>query len=271
MPVPIANNTRVFLRVIAFYLLTVFVFVATDSLASTGITRNIRLLLAVAGTLVLVYFFCRTEPLSMRDAGLIPDAKTIYRLSAGMGAGLGMAAIQLWALKTWGHITITANALPASVVMSYVLLFLLLALREEIVFRSYTLQTLCRTAGPVPGQLFILVIFVLEHLLGGMNLITAVIGSGTGALLFGIAAVKSKGIGLPLGLHFGWNTGQWLWGLKNMPGCTIISVEKGYALQAEIIGLSAFFITATITILFIYLYYRKNTDGNAVPAKRKVI
>ncbi|WP_028786655.1 CPBP family intramembrane glutamic endopeptidase [Terrimonas ferruginea] len=267
----ITNNTRTFLRVIVFYLLTVLVFIAADSLASTGMARHIRLMLAVAGTLVLVYVFCKTEPLSLHNAGLIPDAKTIYRLSAGIGTGLGMATVQLWALKTWGHITITTNALPFSLAISYALLFLLLALREEIVFRSCALQALCRTAGPVPGQIFILLIFVLEHLLGGMNLITAVIGSGMGALLYGIAAVKSKGIGLPLGLHFGWNTGQWLWGLKNMPGYNIISVEKGYALQAEITGMIAFFITATITILFLYLYYGKITGGNAVPAKRKVI
>ncbi|MNI98852.1 hypothetical protein D3C73_1577820 [compost metagenome] len=46
----------------------------------------------------------------------------------------------------------------------------------------------------------------------------AIFGSGLGAILLGLASLRTKNIVLPLGLHFGWNTAHWLMGYKNNTG-----------------------------------------------------
>ena len=88
----------------------------------------------------------------------------------------------------------------------------------------------------------------------------AVLGPGTGAILFGIAALKTKGIALPIGSHTGWNFGQWSWGFKNMPGILEAVVKKGYESRVENNGLLAYLFVMGLAILVFYLYHTKEAS-----------
>src|SRR4051812_17004818 len=93
-----------------------------------------------------------------------------------------------------------------------------------------------------------LLIFILEHIASGMTLKMAITGSGSGGVLFGLSALKTKGLALPLGLHSAWNFGQWSMGFKNKPGIWATVVEKGYETRTEHIGLAAFVLVMVLAI-----------------------
>ena len=97
-------------------------------------------------------------------------------------------------------------------------IYLTLAAREELAFRGYPLRRLHSEFGLWPAQLAVAAVFVLEHRLGGYPWSDAIFGSGMGALLFGIAAIATGGLALPIGLHAAWNFGQWLIGMKGAAG-----------------------------------------------------
>jgi membrane protease YdiL (CAAX protease family) len=83
----------------------------------------------------------------------------------------------------------------------------------------------------------------------------AIIGSGMGAWLFGLAALRSKGIALPIGIHTAWNFGQWACGLKSGNSIYKAVIEKGYEARAEQLGWLGFVVAMGSAIVI--LYYRK--------------
>ena len=95
-------------------------------------------------------------------------------------------------------------------------------------FRGYALWNSNYAIGPWKALLIVTFIFILEHIAGGMTAGQAIAGAGAGALLFGIAALRTKGLALPIGLHAAWNFGQWLLGFKDEPGLWHAIIQKGF-------------------------------------------
>jgi len=127
--------------------------------------------------------------------------------------------------------------LPGTTALQIIIPFLLyffVACREELVFRSYFLRRLDYSFPSPFALLVMVVVFIAEHVLAGMEWKMAVIGSGLGGLLFGVAALKTRGLALPIGLHSAWNFGQWMVGFKNKGGVWRAVVEKGYERETEI-------------------------------------
>ena len=95
-------------------------------------------------------------------------------------------------------------------VLASVALFVLLASYEEIGFRGYPLARLLPSFGIWPTLLVIAPVFALYHIGMGWALVQALVGTGIGSLLFGMAAIAGKrGLALPIGVHAGWNFTTW--------------------------------------------------------------
>jgi membrane protease YdiL (CAAX protease family) len=105
--------------------------------------------------------------------------------------------------------------------------FLLLAAREEIAFRAYPLRALSARFGASIALAVTAAMFCVEHILGGSSWEDAVFGSIPGALVFGMAALASRGRALPLGLHTAWNCVDWATGGKGNDGLWRRVVEPG--------------------------------------------
>jgi membrane protease YdiL (CAAX protease family) len=65
--------------------------------------------------------------------------------------------------------------------------------------------------------------FAVEHVVGGMRWLHAILGAGIGSLLLGMAALATRGLAMPISLHAAWNFGQWwivrfLNRLRRIPG-----------------------------------------------------
>jgi membrane protease YdiL (CAAX protease family) len=94
--------------------------------------------------------------------------------------------------------------------LAYAVLLLLLASYEEIGFRGYPLARMLPSFGIWTTLFLIAPVFALYHVGMGWALVQALVGTGIGSLLFGMAAIAGKrGLALPIGVHTGWNFTTW--------------------------------------------------------------
>lgn len=249
-------------RVLLFSLCCVIILIFCSSLTGNlpaKINDHLSILSATILTFLLILLFLKWEKLKLSDVGILPGKYSFSRFISGYVIGFVMAASQALIVLSYGHfqlklvpdIQITDILLP-------LLLYFLIACREELAFRSYSVRSLNISLGPIWALTIIVVIFILEHVAGGMTWKMAILGSGAGAILFCISALKTKGLALSLGLHSAWNFGQWTFGFKNKPGIWEAVVEKGYEKEVENAGLIAFLIVMLIAIVGIFVYYRKS-------------
>jgi len=248
-------------RVLFFYICSVIIFAFSAGITkgiSSQIADHTSMLLSTALTFALVFVFTRWEKLNLRDVGVIPGKKSIPRFIIGYLTGLSMAITQALVVLVVGHFRLVfVPQITISQVLLSFLLYILIASREELVFRSYSLRSLNYALGWALALAIITTIFILEHIIAGMLWGTAILGIGMGGVLFGLAAIKTKGLALPLGLHSAWNFGQWSLGFKGKPGMWEAITEKGYESQVQTVGLAAFVLVMAVAIGGICFFYRK--------------
>ena len=119
-------------------------------------------------------------------AGLIALAGGV-RFHLDPARGLGALAMGAWAF-TW------------------------VALLEELLFRGFVFQRLVDGVGRWPALLAMALLFALAHWgnpgMEGSTLAWASIDTVLGALLLGLAYLRTGSLALPIGIHFGWNWAQ---------------------------------------------------------------
>lgn len=209
---------------------------------------------AATASFLLTIPFAKWEKLSLGQLGVVPGKATLGRMLPGFFIGLLIAGLHLSLVLTFGHISLINTTLSFSSVALSFLLYLILAAREEITFRGYALRSLSYKIGPWKAQIILAIIFALEHMAGGFTWQQAFFGSGVGALVFGLAALRTKGIAMPIGLHAAWNFGQWCFGLKNIPGIWQVSVSKGFEEKNEQITMICYLIVMGLAIAAFCLY-----------------
>jgi membrane protease YdiL (CAAX protease family) len=247
-------------KVLFFYLSSILVLMITSRLTK-GLTPEVADLLSIflASILsfLLVCLFTGWQHLSLPEVGVGPGKNTIQRFSAGSFIGLFMAVLQALAVVGFGHLrlTIVPNLSVLQIILP-LLLYFFVACREELVFRSYALRSLDYSFSSSVALLIIVIIFIIEHVMDGMTLKMDIFGAGLGGILFGLAALKTKGLALPIGLHSGWNFGQWMVGFKNRPGVWKAVAEKGYEAETENFSLAAFVVVMLLAITGIILVYK---------------
>jgi membrane protease YdiL (CAAX protease family) len=257
-------------RVVFFYLCTLLVLMFTSRITkglSPDVADLLSVFLASVLTFLLVFLFTRREQLHLRDVGVVPGKASIQRFVAGYVIGLLMAVIQAVVVIGFGHLrfTLVPNISVGQILLPF-LLYLFVACREELTFRSYSLRILDYSFSSLFALLFITAVFILEHVVAGMTWKMAIIGPGLGGILFGVAALKTRGLALPLGLHSAWNFGQWIAGFKNKPGVWNAVVETGHERQTQNISLAAFSLVMLLAITGIVLFYnRKSSDETNRP------
>jgi membrane protease YdiL (CAAX protease family) len=256
-------------RVLFFYTCSLAVLMFTSRITKTlspQIADLLSIILAVVLTFILVYLFTSWEKLHLADVGLMPGKDSIRRFAAGYGIGLTMSILQGLTVLSFGHLHLTlVPHITATQIILPFLLYLFIACREELVFRSYSLRSLDFSFSSLIALIIITAIFILEHVIAGVSWKMAIIGSGLGGVLFGVAALKSRGLALPLGLHSAWNFGQWVVGFKNKPGIWNAVVDKGFEKQTENISLTAFAIVMLLAIIAIILFYKRKTKQSTKP------
>ncbi|MGN6801994.1 MAG: lysostaphin resistance A-like protein [Ginsengibacter sp.] len=249
------------IRVVLFCLLCAIALATFSGLTKNFLTewkQHLLLIITIAFTYGLTIIFVKWEKLQLKDVGVVASNMTFKKVVIGFGIGLFMTLLQLAFVLLFGHYKIAlTSSISSYTIIFYLALYILVAIREELAFRGYPLFSLNHRFGLWTAQIIILIIFSLEHVAGGMTWLQAFLGAGTGALLFGFAALKTNGIALPIGLHAAWNFGQWCLGFKKETGLFHGIVEKGFENVVERNGWISYLVIMTVAIVIFYFYNPK--------------
>lgn len=216
---------------------------------------------ASLATFALTFAFVRWDGVALENVGAAPKPHSPVRLLCGFVMGLLLVV-------AWANLSVAAGYVrwkwqpevgisPAAIAL---LAYFALSCREELAFRGYPLRSLERPLGMWGAQSFVAIIFALEHVLGGAAWPQAFFGAGVGAILFGMAALASRGLAIPIGMHAAWNFGQWTLGLKGQPGFWKGVVEPGLEERAEFVAMSAYVIVMALATCVFWLWYRRLTS-----------
>jgi membrane protease YdiL (CAAX protease family) len=242
-------------RAFLFMLACALVLILISSFASRGGNQwspALVGLIANVATLILTIIFTRWDGIALMDIGASPTRTSISRLLLGFAIGLFLVAAQTCLFAIAGHVRWVRSSVPVVTPMLIVLVtYLMLACREELAFRGYPLRRLDRSFGPWAAQLVVALVFALEHHAGGYSWTNALFGAFVGSLLFGAAALATRGLALPIGLHAAWNFGQWMIGEKESPGLWKPILPTGPSASADRVALIAYVtVFASATLAF---------------------
>lgn len=212
-----------------------------------GVSSSIALLL-------LIRFLITREGGTLAAVGLRFNGGSPGRMAAGLLLGIGIYAVTLLAISlTLGPLQLVrAAAPPLDAAVVIVASTVALALMEELAFRSYSLWTVRSAFGYWQTQAIVACAFGLLHLLYGWPLQTIALGVVPSAVLFGVAAITTRGLAWPLGLHTGINLARWLTGENGDQGFWRLGAEgvdqARLALWSPWIGVG---VLAAATFLFV--------------------
>ncbi len=173
----------------------------------------------------------------------------------GFALGLLLVTLQTCFVMLAGHVRWVRTSSGGLAPMGTALLaYVALASREELAFRGYPLRRLDSCFGLLTAQLVVALVFAVEHMAGGSTWQNAMLGAFVGSLLFGMAALTTRGLGVPIGLHAAWNFGQWTLGEKETPGLWMPIVEQGYKLHVDHVGMLGYLLVFGSATVALYLF-----------------
>ena len=146
----------------------------------------------------------------LKSLGLPTTAERLRQCGVGLAISVplfvGVAGMQSLVVGASWYWLGSASVVRA---LSGALIVLALVLAEELLFRGVALQALRDFAGDRAAVLLSAVCFGAYHLVGShdwaMGAVFRFALSALGGVLFGWAAVRSGGLALPIGLHWGGN------------------------------------------------------------------
>ena len=150
---------------------------------------------------------------SLASVGFKIDPKWMKEILYGtfLGAGLILAASgMIWAI---GGVHFELDPARSLSSMSYGLyVFLFVALFEETLFRGFIFQRLVDGAGIWIAQIVLALLFALGHWdnpgMEGATKFWASLDLALGAVMLGLAYLRTRSLALPVGIHLGWNWAQ---------------------------------------------------------------
>ena len=143
----------------------------------------------------------RTRTDTLKDVGAAIAHRSWLRLAIGFLIGFCLVGLQASIVGVVGHVRwVRSPEVGFNATGTALAAYLVLSCREELAFRGYPLRRLDCFFGPYMAQLLIALLFAVEHVAGGYSWINAMLGVATGSLLFGMAALATRGLAMPIGL-----------------------------------------------------------------------
>ena len=229
----------------------------------TGIT--VIYLAGLVCTLLTVWIFRKfIDKKSMLSLGFkFKD----YRNDLFAGMGWGFVLIMIVFLVLWfsGMVNVTGIRLDPLSVFIYFILFIIVALNEEILMRGYILSNLMDSMNKYVALVLTSILFSAMHLMNANASFFSIFNIFVAGILLGIYFIHKGNLWFPIGMHLTWNFFQGpIFGFKVSGYVTdsiIIQDIKGselitggeFGLEASIITT----ITMIILITVIHYKYRK--------------
>ena len=140
----------------------------------------------------------------------------------------------------------------------FFLRFLATSCMEEIGFRGYAMSRLLRTWGTGFALVVTSVAFGLSHLSYGWDLRTILLGVIPPGVLWGMSAVATRGLAVPIGLHAAWNFSAWSVGARSETGLLeMVVAEDALARTQQVATVSYLTIFGLLTLVFWVVHRRR--------------
>ena len=255
-----SSRERLLSRALLFILGCAFLLAVTSAITKRipGPWGNLVLAcIAALGAFALTVAFVRWDRISLESVGAAHTRGSWLRFVSGFVIGLVLVCVNASISAVAGHVhwtRATGNGFATATIS--LLTFLALSCREELAFRGYPLLRLNKPFGVWGAQIIVALMFAAEHLAGGWPLSRALLGAGAGSLMFGMAAIATRGLAMPIGLHTAWNFGDWILGGKGSPGLWEMAVEDGHRQQAQLIGTMGYLTVMTLATVALWIRYR---------------
>ncbi len=218
-------------------------------------------MLAGAGVFAVTKFMVRIEKGPRTSVNLGITAGGMGMLAVGYLLGFAAFALHLCIVNTFaGGLEFDRVAgIGLAAAALFFTKYLFASIMEELGFRGYALQRLEGRWGAWPAVLLTSVAFGLSHLNYGWSLDTIIFGVVPNGILWGMAALATRGISLPIGLHASWNFSHWVVGDKSDPGLFQIAVSEDAAQLTQTVATVSNYSIYIVLIAVFWFIYRKNT------------
>jgi CAAX protease family protein len=226
-------------------------------------TRIANGVLATAGALVITHLFIKSDGLDAKAIGVAIVSGSLGRLLIGVGIGLAMFGLHLTIITfIGGGIEFERDPDVGFKLLGLAALtYLLLSAMEEVAFRGYAMRVLDARYGLWVAQLVIAALFVFYHVAGGQDPMSALLGTGLGSLCFGMAAMASRGLALPMGLHAAWNFVDWMIGGKSeASGAWGLAIDEAALPRVQLVATTSYFVVLGGATLVFWWWYRKRVE-----------
>ena len=193
----------------------------------TTIQQLIIALFSCIGSITIVWIFTKyVDKEKLRSIGIFKQ-KLHKDLIIGFLIGSLSIAFGTCILFLTQKITFVSIHLDLIELIYTVILFSLVAIGEEIVFRAYVLKNLLISFNKYVALFSSSILFSLMHFANPYLNSISVISLLFAGLLFGITYIQSKSIWMPITIHLSWNLFQTIFGY-NVSG---ISSYKLFAIK----------------------------------------
>jgi uncharacterized protein len=209
-------------------------------------------LTSCAALLALTFFFLRRERRTPRDIGLALTRGSIPRFLLGTLVGVATYGLNIAALAglVGGLRLVAIPTVDWTAIALALCTTVALAGMEELGFRGYPLRTLVPRIGLWPAQVIVALAFTASHGMYGWPLNTMLFGVLPNAFLFGVAAIASGGLALPLGVHAGVNAARYAFGESGAGWFWNIAIEdSATARVSQVAPVTGIAITILMTLV----------------------
>jgi membrane protease YdiL (CAAX protease family) len=232
------------------------------------------------GFLLLVTWACtRLRGEALSSVGFVLDRR--WGRELGAGSLLGIASVLLVATLMWAFGGVRLELDPArsfATLAQGAWIFLFIALFEETLFRGFAFQRLVAGAGAPIALLASGLLFATSHWdnpdMHGATLAWATLELFLGAVLLGLAWLRTRSLALPVGLHLGWN-----WALGSLLGFDVSGFEQSGWFRPELLGkpewmtggafgpeATVFAVVVDVLLITLLWRWRGSASGSVRPA-----
>ena len=221
-----------------------------------------------AGLLALSRFLVRVDKGPRADLEPAPRPSGLGRFWVGFLLGLASYGVHIAIMTTFaGPIRFEwVSGVGAAAAVVYFVRFLSTSCMEELGFRGYALRRLTGSIGPWPAVCITAVAFGLSHLSYGWDMRTIALGVVPGGLLWGMSAIATRGLAVPIGLHAAWNFAGWSAGGRAETGLMHMIVEDDTLGRTRQVGTASYLaVFGALTVAF-WLVHRRDARRAVRPS-----
>jgi|GEM_PF-161200 len=230
------SGWRVMLFLMAYAIATTFLFLPLEIIVYAlkaerlVATMTLETLAPTLAALVVTFAFLSLEHRPLASTGFRMDRAWAREIILGGLFGVLLMGATAFAIRTLGgfHWTFNAQGSLSSLAQGFIL-YLVVAVHEETVFRGYPFQRLVESLGPWPTQILLALLFTVFHWGNpgirdaGLALKTwTTLNIALAAVLLGLCYLRTRSLALPIGLHLGWN-----WAQGNLLGFQVSGTPGG--------------------------------------------